>query len=228
MQLEKLQAGLTIFHRHEGVLCDFAKVDRFRTNSRQQIHSFDGPFRDPDGLRADAHQNLLAACQGLVRGSSPGQIKILEFEKVQSASRLLFKDLSGKEVGFSKKFGGESIGRLAVEFFRCSNLLDVAITKNRAPIRHGERFLLVMGDIDCGVAKVFDQGADFRPHFKAQARIQIGERFIKQHELRPDHQRTRQSHSLLLPPGELDWPPADIFTQMNQIESLLNPAETLF
>ena len=55
-----------------------------------------------------------------------------------------------------------------------------------------------MGDVDKGHAQAAVQRAKFNLHVLAQLLVQRAQRFVHQHQLRVEHQRARQRHTLLL------------------------------
>ena len=62
----------------------------------------------------------------------------------------------------------EGIFRLVVDLLRGTHLLDITLVHDNNGIGHGQRFLLIMGDIDKGDAKLIFQADQLVLHVLAQ------------------------------------------------------------
>ena len=60
-----------------------------------------------------------------------------------------------------------------------------------------------MGHINCRDAGLGVDAPYLLAHFEPQPGVEVGERFVEQQHVRPDDQRSRQSHALLLAAREL-------------------------
>ena len=54
------------------------------------------------------------------------------------------------DVALPDEIGNKGITRLIVDILRCANLQNVAVSHDHHTVGHGERFLLIVGDIDEG------------------------------------------------------------------------------
>ena len=89
-------------------------------------------------------------------------------------------DRCGELVHLANKIRHKQIGRRAINFGRGSDLLNHALIHHHDPVRHRQRFFLIMGHHHRGHAqlalKLFDFVAQVHPHFC----IQRGQGFIQQ------------------------------------------------
>ncbi len=81
-----------------------------------------------------------------------------------------------------------------------------------------------MGDHDGGEAELALQLADLDPHLLAQLGVQIGKRLVEQQHVRPDGERARERHALLLAARELTRQAAAVAAEPHQRQGLLDPA----
>jgi hypothetical protein len=97
----------------------------------------------------------------------------------------------------------ETARRPLVQRLRRSDLEYFAVVEDRDPVRHRERFLLVVGHVHRGDAEILLQLADLGAHLQAHFRVEVGERLIEQEDLGIQHQSAGERHALLLPAREL-------------------------
>ena len=93
---------------------------------------------------------------------------------------VVFEDLAFDEIGQPDKIGDEPDRRRAINIERRRLLYDETRIHNRDHIGHGQRFQLIMGDIDGGDAETLYQIANFGPGFFAKLGVQIGQRLVEQ------------------------------------------------
>ena len=86
----------------------------------------------------------------------------------QDLNQPVFYHGGRKNVALADKVGNESILRLIVNVLRRSDLLDVALIHDYDGIGHGEGFLLVMGNIYEGDAKLVLETDQFILHILTQ------------------------------------------------------------
>lgn len=94
--------------------------------------------------------------------------------------------------------GHEGGGRAAVDRLRRADLVDPPAAHHHDAVRHGQRLRLVMPHVDRRETGLALQAADLAAHLIAQFRVEVGQRLIEQHHARPDRERSRQRHPLLL------------------------------
>src|SRR6267142_6210387 len=95
------------------------------------------------------------------------------------------------------------VRRLGVDLGRRADLAHSSVLHHDDAVGHGERFVLVVSDVDGGAAELAVDAADLGAHLEAQARIEVGERLVHQHERRLDHDSAGDRYALLLAAGEL-------------------------
>ncbi len=120
--------------------------------------------------------------------------------------------------------GHEWRGRAAVEFGRCSELLQPPGAEQRHSIAQLEGLILLVRHQHRGDADAPDHLAQFATGPLAQGGIEVRERLVEQEDARLRRQRTRQRHALLLPAGELADAPALQAGEVHLLECLADPA----
>ena len=70
-------------------------------------------------------------------------------------------------------------------------------------VAHGDRLLLVVGDINEGDTDLALEVLEFELHLLAELQVESTQRFIQQEHLGPVHQRPGQGHPLLLAARQL-------------------------
>ena len=91
-----------------------------------------------------------------------------------------------------------------VELARPGNLLDQPLIHDRDPVGHGQRFFLVVRDVDEGRLRLLLDVLEFELHLLAQLQVESAQRLIEQKRFRAVDQGPRQGDSLLLASGELN------------------------
>ena len=112
-------------------------------------------------------------------------------------------DLTAEEVGRTKKTGNEARYWPLVDVGWRARLFDIAVPHDRDAVCNGQRLVLVMGDQHRGDPEPSLQIAQFDLHFLPKTSIERTEWLIEQQHGRLYHQCARQSHALLLAPGQL-------------------------
>jgi hypothetical protein len=82
-------------------------------------------------------------------------------------------------------------------------LLDCALVDHRNAAGHRERFILIVSDDDESNSNRLLKAGQFHAHVIAQLCVQCRQRFIKQQNLGPLHEGSRQGHALALAAGHL-------------------------
>src|SRR5690606_31114543 len=113
--------------------------------------------------------------------------------------------LARKAVVLTDELGDEGVVRRFVEFAWRGDLLDLALMEYGHAVGHGQRLALVVGHVHHRHAQALVQVLDLHLHVLAQLLVQRTEGFVHQHQLRFEHQRSGQRHTLLLTTGELAW-----------------------
>lgn len=101
-------------------------------------------------------------------------------------------------VRLANKAGDKGGLRLGINLIARADLLDTAIVHHGNPIGHGQRFGLIMGDIDKGHARLALDRAQFGAHMLAQFQIQRRQRLVQQQNRWFNCQRAGNRHTLLV------------------------------
>ncbi len=112
-------------------------------------------------------------------------------------------DAAADRVVLADEGGDERRARLGIDGAPAADLLDHAGIHHRDAVRHGERFALVVGDVDEGDADPLLDGAQLGAHVLAQLEVERGERLVEQQHGGLDRQRPGDGDALLLAAGEL-------------------------
>ena len=97
-------------------------------------------------------------------------------------------------------------------------LLDSALAHHGHAVRHAERFVLVMRDVEKRHPDLTLNTPKLRLHGLTQLPIQGPQGLVQQEHVGLQHQGTRQSHALLLPAAELVWTARLQTGQLHQVE----------
>ena len=95
------------------------------------------------------------------------------------------------------------VAGLVVDLLGVGDLLDPAVVHDRDPVRHRQRLLLVVGDVDEGDPDLALDLLQLDLQALAELQVERAERLVEQQHLRQVDQRPRQRHPLLLAAGEL-------------------------
>ena len=158
-----------------------------RTCGRLQHHA----------LGAHGDDRLAGARSGGRRQHLPGGARRMDVVIVRTA------DLGGEEIVFADEARDEQIGRPVVERARRAALLDAALVEDGDPVGHGQRFALVMGDVEHRHPQLAMNAADLVLQLFAQRFVERPQRLVHQHRLRLEHQRPGHRDALLLAAGQL-------------------------
>ena len=108
--------------------------------------------------------------------------------------------------GRADEGGHVGVGRAVVDIVRRAQLLHHAALHHRNARAQRHRLDLVVRDVHAGDAAGLVQPLDFGAHLHAQLGVQVGQRLVKQEELRLARQRPPHGHALALAARELAGP----------------------
>ncbi|QTK79336.1 hypothetical protein AT6N2_C1619 [Agrobacterium tumefaciens] len=96
------------------------------------------------------------------------------------------------------------VGRI-VDIVCRADLLDLALAHDNDAVRQFQRFFLIMGDKDGGVARAVMEFAQPAAQFLAHFGIERAERLVEKQHLRLDGDGAGKRHALALTAGKLGW-----------------------
>ena len=112
-------------------------------------------------------------------------------------------DVSGQRIVLADEAGNEGVCRFLVELRRRVALLNDAVIEDGNPVGHGQRFALVVRDVDDRHAKPLMDVPDLQLHVLAQLLVERAQGLIHEHQRRLEDEGARQRDALLLTPGKL-------------------------
>ena len=104
-----------------------------------------------------------------------------------------------------------------------TDLANLAVAHNDNAVRHGQGFLLVVGDIYEGDAQILLQFLDDNTQAYPDLGVQGAQRFVQQQHIRLDGDGAPQAYTLLLPATELRRVVVPPGTQPQQLQDLIHP-----
>jgi hypothetical protein len=126
------------------------------------------------------------------------------------------------EVHQSHEVGNDAVGGPGIDLEGRAELLKTAAMHHRDLVGQRQRLGLIMRHIDEGDAGATLKLLQLAAHLLAQLGVEIGERLVKQQDVRLDHQRARKRDPLLLAARELVGEAAFEPLQVDQDERLLD------
>ena len=112
-------------------------------------------------------------------------------------------DTAFEQIRFADEARHETTGRPLVEILGRAELGDPPAVHQRDPVGHGERFFLVMGDVEYGHPHVAVDALDLELHLLAQIPVEGAERLVHEEESGVEHEGAGEGDPLLLASGEL-------------------------
>ena len=107
-----------------------------------------------------------------------------------------------EDIRLADEIRDERVLRLVINILRRTDLLDPALIHDHDGVRHGQRFLLIVGHIDECDPHGLLNALQLVLHVLAQTQIERTQRLVKQQHLRAVDQRARNGHALLLTAGK--------------------------
>src|SRR3954447_2202456 len=157
-----------------------------------------GALADRDALGADGDDGSAAGFALALRAHGVG---VAERQIEHAAGRALDRQL--EQVADAHEARDEARVGLLVDVARRADLEHLAAVHHRDPVAHGERLVLVVGDVD---ERDTDLGLDpLELHLELLAELQVegAERLVEEQDTRAVHERARQRDTLPLTAREL-------------------------
>ena len=132
-----------------------------------------------------------------------------------------------EDIAFTDKVRDKSVCRFIVNVLRCTDLLCAAFAHDDDLVGHGQRFFLVMGDIDKGDAQLVMHVFELKLHLLAHLQVQSPQRLIQKEDFGLIDQGTGYGDPLLLSAGKCLDPPALEALQIHQFQNAADLAGDL-
>ena len=130
---------------------------------------------------------------------------------------------SSERGGLAEKRRDEGRARTVVQLLRRTDLQHPAAFHDDQPIRHGQRFLLIVGHVDGGDPHLFLELLQLHPHHVPQPLVEIRERLVEQQDVGLIGDDASERHALTLSPRELGRVSLSEVRQLDEIENLPHP-----
>ena len=148
--------------------------------------------RDDDILRADHCRDV---------GALGDVVHALELAAAETGLQLSGHD-AVEDVALADEVRHEGILRLVVDHLRRADLLDPAFRHDHDGVGHGQRFFLVMGDVDESDAETVVHLLQLQLHLLPHLQIQGAQRLVQKQDLRLVDQSAGNGDTLLLSAGQ--------------------------
>ena len=116
----------------------------------------------------------------------------------QYLNKTILHHCRGNDITLTDKVRHKSILRLIVDFFRCSDLLDIPLIHDHDRIRHGKCLFLIMCYIQKGDPQLIFETDQLILHILSKLQVQRTERLIQKQYLRLIYDCTCDCNTLLL------------------------------
>ena len=107
-----------------------------------------------------------------------------------------------KEITFADEGSDEFAFRVSINFFRCSQLFDDAVTHDQNAVCHGQGFALIVRDVYDNGARTAVYVLDFFAHIDFKFGIESTQRFIHKQDGRLADDSPGQGYALALAAGQ--------------------------
>ena len=154
------------------------------------------PVEDLDGSRAHRDERLVTHFEG-VPARDHARPHVVVAHDDDTIARAL-GDLAADDVVVAHEAGDELGLGPRCDRERVGDLLDARLVHDDNPVRHRERFLLIVRDVDEHQAELALEVAELDAHAQLQQPVEVAERLVEQERLRFRHEHARQCDTLLL------------------------------
>src|SRR5262249_43757730 len=117
--------------------------------------------------------------------------------------------------------------RPLVDLARAADLLDAAPVHHGDPVRHRERLVLVVGDVDERRPELRLDALELELHLLAELDVECSERLVEEERSRSVDKRAGERDALLLAARELPWPALLEALELPDLEDLEHSASVL-
>ena len=171
---------------------------------------------DPDPLGAD---HRVGGAEAVDLAPLGHQARLTDLD-VAACPRAALHHVDLHQVGHPQEVGHVGVAGLLVHLARHADLHDPAGVHHRQPVGHGQRFLLVVGDVEERDADPLLQRLQLDLERPPQLGVQRAERLVEQQHRGVEHQRPGQRHPLLLAAGQHAGAPLGVLGHLHQVQRL--------
>ena len=132
-----------------------------------------------------------------------------------------------EQIGHAEEVGDVGGGRPLVDLDGRTDLGDLTAVHHGQAVRHRQRLLLVVRDVEERDADIALQRGEVALEVLAQLGVERAEWLVEQEHLRLQHERPGQGHALLLAAGELRRPPLLQPAEADEVDHLADPSAAL-
>jgi len=131
------------------------------------------------------------------------------------------------QIGLADEVRDEHGGGAVIYLGRSADLLDIALIHHRNAVAHGERFFLVVGDVDEGDADLALNPFELELHDLTKFQVECPEGFVEKQGAGIVDQCPCQCDALLLPAGQLGGPALGEIGEADDLEHFVDTSSDL-
>src|SRR5581483_8630180 len=154
------------------------------------------------------------------RGPNPAQVAV---ERLALVRPSLLESLEDEPVGHADEVRDVLGRRVLEDLVRPAELLERAAAHDREPVAERKRLRLIVRDVDGGELEALVELIDLRTDELAQARVEIAQWLVEQHEVGPRDESSRERDALLLAAAELGGIAVEQIGRVYELRDLLDP-----
>ena len=132
-----------------------------------------------------------------------------------------------QEIRLADEIRDEAGGRRVIQLGRAAHLLDPAALHHGHAVRHGQGLFLVVGHVEHRDAQVLLDVLELELHVGTELLVERAERLVHQEHARPEDERPRQCHPLLLAARELARQTVLVAGEADHLERFRDAVEDL-
>jgi DtxR family transcriptional regulator, Mn-dependent transcriptional regulator len=156
----------------------------------------------------------------------PGQAVARRLEPPDRRRNRVALNAPGKQVGVADEGGHELVRGTHIERRRVTDLEHAPGLHDRDAVGEAQGFLLVVRHEHGRRLRLAEDGSHLAPNVHPQGGVEVRERLVQEHESWLGGKRSRQRHTLLLPPGQLVRQTGGLPGQADEVEHLCHAAVT--
>src|SRR5215831_2355811 len=210
-QLDRLELQPFLGAQH--VADGLALIHHLRNGGGHHVVSL-GVGLEAHALRPEGHRH---------RGSRPARCHRRAHPRPTPRDLVPSENARGKQIGVADEAGHEDGGGRLVDVARGAHLLEPAAAHHCDAVRHGQRFALIVGDVDRGDPDFALQLLELELHAVTELLVEGAQRLVEEEHGGARDEGAGQGHPLLLAAGELAGIAGAVGGKLHEGEGLADP-----